>query len=190
MEGNMSQLDNLKKIGKENFTIISDILDEIYDIFTTKYELGEFLLNLFFIILIIIITLIIYWDNINTMVSSKSRCKRQLNIINNTNGEYLINARDKNNNDLFNISYNISAKSSAVECACNNGDVVNTFEDIPIRNLRTNSDTNITKTCTCDKYYDTGPGGLEILYDGEPGIIRYITANDSDFFNNALKSVR
>ena len=188
MDSKKYTFDNLKELGNDNLTIISDILDEIYDIFTSPYYIGEFLLNLFFVILVIIITVIIYWDTINNMVSSKSRCKRQLNIINNTNGEYLINARDKNNNKLFNISYNISAKSTNVECDCNEGDVVNTFENINVRNLRTNTDTTINKTCSCDKYYDTGAGGLEILYDGEPGIIRYMNTNDNEFFINAMNN--
>jgi hypothetical protein len=83
MDSKKYTFDNLKELGNDNLTIISDILDEIYDIFTSPYYIGEFLLNLFFVILVIIITVIIYWDSINNMVSSKSRCKRQLNIIDN-----------------------------------------------------------------------------------------------------------
>jgi hypothetical protein len=186
MDDKTYTIDNLKEIGNDNLRILSDILDEIYDIFTAPYYIGEFLLNLFFVILVIIITVIIYWDSINNMVSSKSRCKRQLNIINNKNGEYLISARDKNNNRLFNISYNFSEKSTNVECDCNEGDVVNTFENIRVRNLRNNTDTTVDKTCSCEKYYDTGSGDSEILYDGEPGVIRYMNTNDNEFFINAM----
>ena len=181
----IKELDNLKNITKQNFSIVIDIFDEIYYIFSTKYEISEILLNFFFIVLVIIITLIIYWDSINGYVSSNSRCKRQLNIINNITGEYLINARDKNNRDLFNITYNMDKRSVSVECGCNNGDVVNNFAGIKVRDIKNDKDLDISKQCMCDKYYDTEMGS-EIIYDGEPGILRYINSGDETFFTNTI----
>ena len=96
----IKDLDNYRNMANEKFSIFTDIIDDIFYIFTTKYEISEVLLNFFFTTLVIIITVIIYWDSINGQVTSNSRCKRQLNIINNLSGEYLINARDKNNRDL------------------------------------------------------------------------------------------
>lgn len=189
-EDNKFNLEKMKEIGKEKLSIITDIVDEIYDIFTYKYEVGELLINIFFIALVIIVSLILYWDNVNNAVSSKSRCKRQLNIIDNSSGEYLIQGKDKNNNKLFNIKYNLAAKSTSVECDCKDGNTVNHFNDIPIRDLRNNQDTKVTKTCSCDVYYNTGEGGSDVLYDGEPGIIRYMNVNDSTFFDNGLYALK
>ena len=140
----IKDLDNYRNMANEKFSIFTDIIDDIFYIFTTKYEISEVLLNFFFTTLVIIITVIIYWDSINGQVTSNSRCKRQLNIINNLSGEYLINARDKNNRDL-----------------------------------------DVKKDCMCDKYYDTDMGS-EIIYDGEPGILRYINSKDDTFFKNTI----
>lgn len=169
---------------KNNFIFISNFMDEIYEIFTSKYYIGEFLINFFFILFIIIITIILYWDNINTRVSINSRCKKQLDVIDKAKGIYRIDAKDKNDNALFNIKYILGAKRNSVECECKDGDVVNTFRDIPIRDLQNNKDTNVTKTCMCDRYYDIGIDGKNIMYSGEPGILRYMdTKQDTMFFD-------
>lgn len=181
----IKDLDNYRNMANEKFSIFTDIIDDIFYIFTTKYEISEVLLNFFFTTLVIIITVIIYWDSINGQVTSNSRCKRQLNIINNLSGEYLINARDKNNRDLFNITYNMGSRDVSIECACNTGDVINNFSGIPVKDIKNNRDLDVKKDCMCDKYYDTDMGS-EIIYDGEPGILRYINSKDDTFFKNTI----
>jgi hypothetical protein len=183
-------VENIKGFVSDNFLFISDFLDEIYEVFTSTYYFGEFLLNLFFILLIIIISIILYWDNINTKVSKNSRCKKQLEIIDKSKGVYSVDAKDKNNNLLFQINYVLGAKRNSVECKCKEGDVVNTFRQIPIRDLQSVSENEesknkvIDKKCLCDRYYDTGITSTDIIYEGDPGLIRYNDTRDSTFFDN------
>ena len=185
MDDKLSKLEEFKNIAINYLKIITNILDEIYDVFTYKYEYGEFLINIFFIILVIIITLILYWDNINNMVSSNSRCKRQLTILNNNTGSYVINALDYKNNQLFDITYDMSSKDTSITCKCNPGNVINTFHNIPVRDIRNNGDITPDKKCSCDKYYNLGPKKNNINYNGEPGIIRYMyTTSDTSFFDS------
>lgn len=185
-----ANVEKFSKFVNGNFLFISDFLDEIYEIFTSKYYIGEFLLNFFFILLIIIISIIIYWDNINTKVSKNSRCKKQLEIIDKSKGVYSVNGKDKNDNKLFEINYVLGAKRNSVECKCKEGDVVNTFRQIPIRDLQVVSENEeaknkvIDKKCLCDRYYDTGLDNTDVVYEGDPGLIRYMDTRDSTFFDS------
>ena len=167
-----------------NFLFLSNFLDEIFEIFTSTYYLSEFFINIFFIFLVLIITIIIYWDNINRKVSENSRCKKQIDIYDKSKGVYLIEANDKNKNKLFDIKYILGAKRNSVECKCAEGDVVNNFTDIRIRDLKNNRTiNNFSKTCSCDRFYDIGVGN-EIIYSGDPGIVRYMDTSDTTFFDS------
>lgn len=147
-------------------------------------SIWELLLNILFVVLIVIFLLIIYWDTINRKVSKTSRCKKQLDIYNKNKGVYIINATDKNKDPLFNITYDINQNNTNIECACKAGNLVNYFNEIPIKDTRSNRDNKIDKICSCDKFYNTGMISENIVYSGEPGILRYMNANDSTFFDN------
>ncbi len=169
------------------------MLDELYltiyrliDIFKQQFHAGELFINLLFIILVIIISMIIYWDTINNSVAKHSRCKRQMDIYNKTKGMYVINALDKSRDPLYTISYDINQNNTNVECSCKTGKYINYFNNIPVKNLRNNRDEKIDKICSCDKYYNVGVLNENIMYDGEPGVMRYMTTNNSDFFDNIV----
>lgn len=180
----VNNVKNFITIASGNFLFFSDFLDEIYEIFTSKYYIGEFLINLFFILLVMIISVILYWDNINNKVSSNSRCKRQMDVIDKAKGAYVIDAYDKNNNKLFDISYVLGAKRVSVDCKCKEGDVVNNFRNITVRDLKSAKDTILDKKCMCDQFYDTGVTNQEIIYKGEQEIIKYMDTKDTTFFDN------
>jgi hypothetical protein len=148
----------------------------------------EFFLNILFIILIIIFGLIIYWDRINRRVAQTSRCKRQIDVFNNNKGLYIINATDKSKNPLYKIVYDTNQKNTDVKCECKEGSLVNYFNGIPVKDIKANKDVKIDKVCSCDKYYNVGLTNDNVIYDGEPGVIRYMTSGNSDFFDNILFS--
>jgi hypothetical protein len=153
-------------------------------IFQKPFTPGEIFLNILFICLIIIISLIIYWDTINVRVAKTSRCKRQMDIFNKNKGMYIINAKDKSKQPLYAITYDTKQNNTNVECTCNSGKYINYFNSIPVKNLRTNKDVQVDKVCQCDKYYNVGMMTENVIYDGEPGIVRYMqTPNDSSFFD-------
>ena len=162
---------------------------KIFDILKEKISFSELLLNTLFIILLFIITSIIYWDTINSKVAQNSRCKKQLELSSSNKNTYNILATDKNNKPLFNISYDTSQNNTNVECACNVGTFMNNFTKIPVRNLKNNTNSLIDKSCTCDKYYDIGYNNEKVIYQGDPGIIRYMNNNNNtDFFDSITYS--
>jgi hypothetical protein len=100
--------------------------------------------------------------------------------MNSTNKTYFANAKDGENNKLYNISYNLSKKENNLECACDEGNYPNDFK-VKMRNLHTDEDVIITKKCLCNNYFDN----LEdkITYDGEPSLIRYMTTDGAPFLS-------
>ena len=156
--------------------------------FAIGFSVWEIGLNILFICIIIISSMILYWDSINRQVSKTSRCKRQMDIFNRNKGIYIINATDKTKKPLYTISYDTNQKNINIECACKTGNFVNEFNGIKIKNMRTNKDIQKDKVCSCDKFYNTGVINENILYDGEPGVVRYMTTGNSDFFDNVLFS--
>lgn len=168
---------------------MSSIIYKIYDAFNEKYSTGEIILNTLFIIIVIVIFTILYWDNINTKVNKVSRCKRQMEIYNNKDkGEYIIHATDKSKEKLFDIIYDTKQFNTNVECKCEPGKYINNFNNIPVKDMKKNKDVKINKVCSCDKYYNTGMINENVIYDGEPGIIRYMTTDNGDFFDQLVFS--
>lgn len=163
-------------------------LYRILDVFKQEFHPGEIFLNVLFIILVIIISMIIYWDTINTKVSQTSRCKRQLDIYKKNKGLYTLQATDKFKEPLYTITYDTNQYNTDVECSCKPGKYINHFENIPVKNMKTNKDVKVDKTCTCDKYYNVGLLSENVIYDGEPGILRYTTTKNPEFFDNLLYS--
>jgi len=158
----------------------------ILDVFSRGFGYGELLLNFLFICLVFIISMIIYWDTVNGRVSRTSRCKRQMDIYNKNKGTYVISATDKSRQPLYRITYDTNQKNTNVECSCTPGKYMNNFNDIPLKDMRKNKNVKVDKVCACDKYYNIGMINENVLYDGEPGLLRYMTTNDSDFFDTLV----
>lgn len=158
----------------------------VLDAFKQGFTMNEIILNSLFIGLFMIISMIIYWDSVNSRVSKTSRCKRQMDAYNKNKGSYVINATDKSKQKLFSITYDTNQNTTSLKCECEPGKYVNYFNDIPIKNMKNNKDVKESKICSCDKNHNVGMVNENIMYDGEPGILRYMTTQNSDFFNNLL----
>lgn len=163
-------------------------LHRILDVFKQEFQPGELFLNILFVSLVCIISMIIYWDTVNTKVSKTSRCKRQMDVYNKTKGMYVLNAKDKTRNPLYSITYDVDQLNTNVECSCKPGKYVNHFNNIQVKNLKNNKNVRVDKMCTCDKYYNVGILGNSVDYDGDPGLQRYMATDNSEFFDNLLYS--
>ena len=74
------------------------IFDDIFIIIAKKQSIFEFILNLTFVLIIFIILVILYWDNINRTIINTGRCKIALN---NSDLTYNLNIyRKKDNTEL------------------------------------------------------------------------------------------
>lgn len=161
-------------------------LYSVYDSFRQRFNPYELALNIIFILIIMVLSMIFYWDSINSRVSATSRCKRQMDIYNKNKGEYVINAKDISQNPLYKITYDTKQNNTNIECTCKSGKYVNYFNNIPIRDVRKNIDSKVDKVCSCDQYYNVGILSENVAYDGEPGVLRYMTTTDTDFFDNLV----
>ncbi len=174
-----------------NFNTSDGIFGPLYTVayaLRNGFTFWELFLNILFIIIIILFSMIIYWNTINMRVAARSRCKRQLDIFNKNKGVYVINATDRSKDPLFKITYDTNQNNTNVECTCKTGKYVNYFKDIKVKDTKTNNDTKVEKICSCDKYYNVGLVDENIIYNGEPGILRYMTTDNSDFFDSMLFS--
>lgn len=163
--------------------MVNNMDNNFFNILTTGWNIYEILLNILFIILLLIISTIIYWDTINKKVENNSRCKKQKDLYDKLNGIFTINVKDKSGDNLFNIDYNFNNKIESIKCSCKSGEYNNTFENIPIRRLKTNTNEKNVKPlpCKCDKFYEYNNSNS--IYDGEPGLVRYmINQNNDEFF--------
>lgn len=173
-------------MSNEFYEVVISMQYRILDMFSGEINYGELFLNFLFICLVVIISMIIYWDTVNGRVSSTSRCKRQMDIYNKNKGSYVINATDKLQQPLYRVTYDTNQNNTNVECSCAPGKYMNYFNDIPVKDMRKNKNVKVDKACACDKYYNVGMVNENILYDGEPGLLRYMTVNDSQFFDNLV----
>jgi len=132
---------------------VKQIFDDIYIIIAKKQTFFEFLLNLSFILIIVIILVILYWDNINRNIINKGRCKL---MINESDVTFNIDIKQKENKtNLLSISYDNSDEHNfKVDCACPSGNTPNQF-NIPVWNNNEKKVEKFEKICYCDTDYNS-----------------------------------
>lgn len=132
---------------------LKQIFDDIYIIIAKKQSFFEFILNLTFILIVLIIIVILYWDNINRNIISKGRCKIN---INNSDVTFNVNIKKKaDNTNLVNISYDNSSEHKVkLDCICPAGNTPNNF-NVPVWIPEENKVRNLQKICYCDNNYAT-----------------------------------
>ena len=151
----------------------------------TTYEL---ILNILFILLLLLISSIIYWDTINSKIKKNSRCRRNKDLFDKLNGIFTLNVLNKSGDKLFNIDYDFKNKKQDITCNCKKGNYGNTFDNIKYRNLRNSKDETYRLDCNCDKIYDYDEN--KVIYNGEPGLIRYHNNNsNTEFFEEIFKGM-
>ena len=140
----------------------------------------------FFVMFILLLVMFALFHNnsIQKDVRKQSRCARAKEI-GRTAGQYVVKAFNKNNQELYQVGYDLSTREVTVDCACPQGKVSNTFKNIPIYNLNTQTTQKINeKSCACDQSYyrpnDT------IYYKGYPGLVSFMNSQDTSFFKAAL----
>ena len=128
------------------------LISDFYNILNTKQTFFELLLNLTFVLILLIIAIIFYWDSINRNIINTSRCKIVMN-----NEDNIFNLYTYNQNKtakLFDISYDNTKKHNIkINCACPVGETVNKF-NIPYFSYEDQSVSNdLYKFCKCDNNY-------------------------------------
>jgi hypothetical protein len=132
-------------------------------------------------VLLILIVYFIHYHMIQMEVRKTSRCLR-LKERHSAGGVYTVEAVNENSDKLYNVTYDLGAKSSTVDCACPPGNVVNHFRDIPYFDMKTQRTRKIEdQMCGCDSIYDDTRD--QIFFEGVPGLVRYMqNQDDTSFF--------
>jgi len=145
-----------------------------------------------------VLCLLFFYSTVELQVKTDSRCYRDMQSATST-GTYTATASNQRGEPLYAVSYNMGAKSFAVNCACPAGNVANTYPNIDVYNLNTQQAQRIdNKMCSCDKQYYS-PSYDSIYFSGYPGVTRYMnsastiasesdvkTKADTSFFQTAL----
>jgi hypothetical protein len=158
----------------------------IFDISNLKWWIPkpeEILIFACFVFLTYWLSTIYKYNTVENQVIQTSRCYADNHALKAGNQQYAT-ATNARNAPLYTVSYNLAAKQSSLECACNSGTTVNTFTNIPIFDLTTNSVTIVPqKQCTCDTaLLSASPN---VYFTGYPGIVKFmntasISANPLD----------
>jgi len=134
--------------------------------------------------LLVLVARLMHYTNIRRRISSESRCAREKRQT--SGGEYVVMATTASSEPMYKITYNLAAKQYLLECNCRKGDVVNSFQDIKVYDLKDNytPERKIKKYCWCDADVATNQ---KAYYTGNPGLVRFMRENDTTFFTNTGK---
>lgn len=148
------------------------LIDDFYNILNTKQTFFELLLNLSFVLILLIIAVIFYWDSINRSIINNSRCKI---IMNNEDNIFNLFAYDKEKTaKLFDISYDNTKKHNVkISCACPVGDQQNKF-NVPYYDYETQTvNKDLYKYCKCDKDYSAAASIDTYTLEGDAFLTDY-----------------
>lgn len=148
---------------------------------------AEFLTFSVIFLLLFLLATLFHNNSIQAAVRKNSRCLRAKEI-GRTGGQYVVKAHNKNNQDLYQVGYDLTTKETTLQCACPEGKVANTFRDIPMYNLRTKTSQTVKeKLCGCDQsYYNAGES---VYYSGYPGVVSFMNSGDTTFFKDAFMNL-
>lgn len=143
------------------------------------HEFGIFALAVFLTYWVI---QIYQYSNVETKIMRESRCYKDKHSIK-AGGTQYVTATNAQNLPLYSVGYNISGKQMSLECACKEGDIVNTFKNIPTYDLSNNSVSKVaTKQCNCDS--DLLSASPNVYFTGYPGIVKFMNTASASSANN------
>jgi len=181
-------------------TNIADILrrwglSEVKDWMPTWHELGMYVVVT---LILYLVGALMYYNDIQYNVKKYSQCYKDKNSVQ-SNGTFVADATNQRGDKLYTVKYNMGAKTFSVDCGCPEGVVSNTFPNIDVFNLTTQTVQTIdSKMCSCqNQLYN--PTRDTIYYKGYPGIVRFMNTaslykdpiekqkkSDTTFFDFAL----
>jgi hypothetical protein len=139
-----------------------------------------------------------YYNDVQLRVKNNSQCYKDRNAAKSTD-IYTVTATNQNRDPLYKVNYSFGAKSYDVQCACKEGPVANTFPNIDVYNIGTQTVQTIdNKMCSCDtQLYN--PASDTMYFSGYPGLVRFMNTaslytdpstkqakSDTTFFDTAI----
>jgi len=156
-----------------------------------KQTIFEIILHLSFILIIVLLIVIFYWDTINRKIIKTSRCKISLE---NSDNLYNVRIFDKTTNtSVLNINYdNTNKHNYKIDCVCPSGNELNIFKDIPYYDNMNKEVSKMDKYCYCDtnykdNIYDENLSQINkenVMLDGDSFLIDYYYGLLDDISNS------
>lgn len=166
-----------------------------YNYLFDDWSMYEIILNILFIILLIIISVLIYWDTINRNIINKSRCLKFNDLLN--EGVFKLLVKNNKGVNLFEIEYDFKKQETRLgKFFLPKGTVVNNINiiDFPYWDFVENTAilTDIIKTLKFDKNYfenlNDDFSTNKFIFDGEPKLKNFIIDNTNIAFFNEINA--
>lgn len=142
-------------------------------------------------ILFVLLGMFFHYNTVQLRVQQESKCLQETQLAK-SSGVYTAVAKVVNR-PAFQVSYDTIDKSSKVECACADGEVENTFTNIPYYDLRsTTPDKERVQykdklVCSCESEISAAATDNNVSYYGEPGVTRFMyDQKNTGFFDTLL----
>lgn len=148
---------------------------------TPQYE--YIVLALMISILVIIIIVAILWQSINNSVKSSARCTNMTSMYK-RDKDIVVYAKDRYDNPMYKITYNLQKRSNKLQCACKEGSVANTFKNVSVYDIKSHKSVEKDLPCNCEETFDA-VDAINTYYYGEPGLVRYMATGDKSVFDPA-----
>jgi hypothetical protein len=136
----------------------------------------------FIVSLFVVLTIMtLLWHiNYNKAIKS-SRCYKPSTM----NNKISLVAKDKYENSMYKIKYDLKKRKAHIQCACKEGDIVNNF-DINYFDINKYKNEKRTLPCSCSEQFDF-IDELNTYYYGTPGLVRYMETKDISVFDPAYE---
>ena len=142
------------------------------------YELFFTLIVSLFVVLTIMT--LVWHVNYSKAVKS-SRCYKP----NTYKDKISLVAKDKYENPMYKIKYDLKKRKAQIKCACKEGNIKNNF-DIKYFDINKYKDEKRKLACSCSEEFDF-IDELNTYYYGTPGLVRYMETSDISVFDPAYE---
>lgn len=155
----------------------------MFNAFFKSINVKEIFLFIVTMSMLLLIIVLFHYSSVQRYVKKNSRCVRERSQ-GKKQGTYIVQAMNEKNEPMYKVTYTPSAKQYALDCACEKGNVVNTFDNIKIYDMRNphNPIRNVNnQICSCSKMVE--PVG-DTYYTGYPDLLRFMYNGDASFFTS------
>lgn len=157
----------LRKIGKAFKTLLPK-------------DITEIILFSITIILIVIIVNLFHFSNINRRVKKQSRCYREKSESVVGRGVYKVTAVSVSGDDIYEVVYDVEAKSYNIIQKCEEGPIQNKVT-IRVYDLNRRTIDRVDKIFSSSKNYELNIKAP--YFKGDPGLVRFMDYGNTDFFD-------
>ena len=146
----------------------------------------ELLLFVIVVAIIIIVISLFHYTSVQRRVRSESRCYKEKLLNRPGVGTYSVKAYAATGEEIYEVIYDLGAKTYTVTQKCKTGGVLNKVE-ISVYDLKSQVGQKIEKFFYCEKDFELE--SKPPIYSGYPGLVRFMQYDNTEFFDKELNRV-